>query len=309
MTSRSGSPAPRGRLIEIGGGRTLHAIAAGPAVSASPLIVLEAGAFGFSADWAAVQDLLAAQGLRSLAYDRAGLGFSPAGPEPRDGLRVRADLEALLEALGEHGPLIFCGHSMAGLHAALFAAAHADRLSGVVLVDATTPRVTDSRLAGLLVDLFAGLSEAAAWGSRRGLFAPYEWMGAGDTIGLDAAPAAEKRWAFADAGHNHWAAQEVACWKQTANEAGRAGAYDPDLPVAVILAGAPRQATAVRSLQAQPARASRFGYFEQVRGANHASLLSARHGGAIVRGILHVRDAKAAAGAGVDASEERAAAQ
>jgi pimeloyl-ACP methyl ester carboxylesterase len=282
-------------MVDIGAGRALHAIFQGPPTSRWPLVVLEAGAFGFSADWAAVQDMLAAQGLRSMAYDRAGLGFSPPGPEPRDGLAVRADLEALLGATGEDGPLIICGHSMAGLHAALFVAANRSRVRGVVLVDATTPKVTDTRLAGLLVDLFAAISEAAAWGSRNGLFAPYEWAGVGDTIGLAPAPAAEKRWAFSDPGHNHWAAQEVVSWKQTANEAGRAGAFDPDLPVAVVLAGGPRPGTAVRSLQALPAEASRFGLVEHVRGANHASLLSERHAGAIIRGIVYVRDARPAA--------------
>lgn len=291
MSGRTRKPKPRGRLVGIGEGRKLHAILEGPRTSEWPLVVLEAGAFGFSADWAAVQAKLALAGLRSLAYDRAGLGFSPPGPEPRDGLAVRSDLQALLAALGETGPLIHCGHSMAGLHAALFAQADRDRLVGVVLVDATTPKVTDSRLAGVLVDLFAGLSGAAAWGSRNGLLAPYEWVGVGDTIGLDAEPAAEKRWAFTDPGHNHWSAQEVAFWKQTAREASRAGAYDPQLPVAVILAGPVRPATSVRALQALPAKASRYGFLEHVPSANHATLLSARYCDAIVRGIVHVRDA------------------
>jgi pimeloyl-ACP methyl ester carboxylesterase len=292
MTGRSPKPKPRGRFVKIGEGRKLHAILEGPHASDWPLVILEAGAFGFSADWAAVQAKLALAGLRSLAYDRAGLGFSPPGPEPRDGLAVRADLEALLAALGENGPLIHCGHSMAGLHSALFARTNRERLIGVVLVDATTPKVTDSRLAGILVDLFAGLSGVAAWGSRKGLLAPYEWAGVGDTIGLDAEPSAEKRWAFAAPGHNHWAAQEVAFWKQTAKEASRTGAYDPDLPVSVILAGPTRPATSVRALQALPAKASHFGYLEHVSSANHATLLSARFCDSIVRGIVRVRDAR-----------------
>jgi pimeloyl-ACP methyl ester carboxylesterase len=291
MTGRTRKPKPRGRLVCIGERRKLHAILEGPQRSPWPLVVLEAGAFGFSADWAAVQARLAREGMRSLSYDRAGLGFSPPGPEPRDGLAVRADLEALLASMGENGPLIYCGHSMAGLHAALFARTNLARLAGVVLVDATTPKVTDSRLAGVLVDLFAGLSGAAAWGSRNGLLAPYEWAGVGDTIGLDGEPSAEKRWAFADPGHNHWSAQEVSFWKQTAKEASRAGAYDPDLPVSVILAGPIRPATSVRALQALPAKASRYGYLEHVPAASHATLLSSRYNDAIIRGIVRVRDA------------------
>ncbi|MBV8683959.1 MAG: alpha/beta fold hydrolase [Caulobacteraceae bacterium] len=290
MTGRPRKLKPRGRLVKIGEGRKLHAILEGPPASPWPLVVLEAGAFGFSADWSAVQAKLALSGLRSLAYDRAGLGFSPPGPEPRDGLAVRADLEALLATLGEAGPLIYCGHSMAGLHAALFARTNLERLKGVVLVDATTPKVTDSRLAGVLVDIFAGISGAAAWGSRNGLFAP--WAGVGDTIGLDGEPSAEKQWAFADPGHNHWSAQEVSFWKQTAKEASRAGCYDPELPVAVILAGPVRPGTSVRALQALPAKVSHYGFLEHVPSASHATLLSARYCDAIIRGIVHVRDAR-----------------
>ena len=40
--------------------------------------ILEAGAFGFAADFGTVQDQLTAKGLRNCAYDRAGLGFSDA---------------------------------------------------------------------------------------------------------------------------------------------------------------------------------------------------------------------------------------
>src|SRR5580658_5794303 len=87
---------PRGRVVEIGDGRRLRAVTEGPDASRRPLVVLEAGSFGFSADWAAVQAKLAAEGLRSLAYDRAGLGVSDPGPMPRDSNAIVGDLEILL---------------------------------------------------------------------------------------------------------------------------------------------------------------------------------------------------------------------
>src|SRR5690349_11738547 len=98
----------RGEFVDIGA-RRLRVVRAGPA-AAEPLILLECGAFGCAADWAVVQERLAAQGLRSLAYDRAGLGYSDAGPIPRDGAAVVADLEALLAAQGETGPMVLVGH-------------------------------------------------------------------------------------------------------------------------------------------------------------------------------------------------------
>ncbi len=288
MSARSGAPKPRGRMVEVGGGRTIHAIPAGPAGATAPLVVLEAGAFGFSADWAAVQDKLAAQGVRSLAYDRAGLGFSGPGPEPRDGLAITGDLERLLLLLGEPGPFVLCGHSMAGLHVRLFAGRNRARVVGVVLVDATTPEAMDSKAVSGFVEHFARASRLAAWGAGAGLLRPLSGTGLGDAIGLEGAAGVEKRWAFADAGHNHWAAREVASWAESARQARLAGDYDPALPVAVVLAGAPVEGGALWSAPTVPARASIRGSIETVPGASHATMLNGVFGDAIVRAIRHV---------------------
>ena len=62
-------------MIDVGG-RHLRVVRAGP-VTDRPTIVLEHGAFGCASDWAVVQERLAAKGLASLAYDRAGLASIP----------------------------------------------------------------------------------------------------------------------------------------------------------------------------------------------------------------------------------------
>jgi len=54
--------------------------------STSPTVILEAGAFGTSADWDYVLDDLSAGG-RVCAYDRAGIGRSPDRPGDRGGSR------------------------------------------------------------------------------------------------------------------------------------------------------------------------------------------------------------------------------
>jgi pimeloyl-ACP methyl ester carboxylesterase len=288
MAGQSSAPTPRGRQVDIGAGRSLHAVFAGPETSQGPLVILEAGAFGFSADWAAVQAKLAARGLRSLAYDRAGLGFSRPGPEPRDGAAVGADLDRLLHHAGETGPFLFCGHSMAGLHARLFAARHRHALIGVVLVDATTPEAMDSRLVSDFVGHFARASRLTAWGAGVGLLGPLAATPLGDFIGLEGDPGREKRWAFAHAAHNHWAAREVESWPDTARQGREAGPFDPRLPVAVILAGGPAPLTGFRALQAAPARASRRGLVEHVAGASHATMLNDDFADVIVRGVDHV---------------------
>ncbi|HZZ88883.1 MAG TPA: alpha/beta fold hydrolase, partial [Caulobacteraceae bacterium] len=273
-----------------GGGRRLRCVQAGPAASPAPLVVLEAGSFGFSADWAAVQDRLAAERVRSLAYDRAGLGFSGAGPAPRDSNAIVGDLEALLAALGETGPLIVCGHSMAGMHVRLFAARNAARVRGLVLVDATTPEAMDDPRVVQFVGHFGHISRFAAWSASVGLQRPL--AGAlGDAIGLPPAAKAEKQRAFADPAHNRWAAAEVEAWMADAAEARAAGVLDPDWPVAVVLTGDGRQPQPRHALQTAPAEASRHGFVFHVPGANHASMLGERHAGHIVRAILAVQAA------------------
>jgi pimeloyl-ACP methyl ester carboxylesterase len=280
----------RGERVELGSGRRLRVVAAGPAVSARPLVVLEAGSFGFSADWAAVQAGLAVEGLRSLAYDRAGLGASDPGPMPRDSTAIVGDLEALLAALGEPGPYILCGHSMAGLHARVFAARNAARLAALVLVDAVTPETSADPATARYIGSFTTVSRLAAWGASLGLQRPF--AGAlGDAIGLPAPAKAEKQRAFADPVHNRWAAAEVEAWEADAAQGRAAGPFGPALPVAVVLTGDGRHPSAHAEKVAAPARAARRGFVLHAPGANHATLLGQRFAPHIVQAILSVEAA------------------
>ncbi len=292
MSVAVAAPQPRGQLVDLGDGRRMHLICAGPAAGGRPTVLLEAGAFGFSADWAAVQDKLAAVGMRSCAYDRAGLGYSDPGPSPRDSLAIVGDLERLLAASGETGPFILCGHSMAGLHLRLFAARDASRVVGLVLVDATTPEAMDAQAARQGVASFAMLARLASWGAALGLTWP---LGTplGDTIGLPPAARAEKRWAFVSARHNRWSAAEAEQWPTDAREGVEAGPYSTALPVAVILTGDARTAGLRQFVQAAPARESNHGVVVYVPGANHATLLGERYGDKIVSAILEVEAAGA----------------
>jgi len=277
-------PAPRGALIDIGGGRRLHLVRAGPP-GAKPTVLLEAGSFGFSVDWAVVQDRLAAKGIASLAYDRAGLGHSDPGPAPRDATAIADDLEALLAAAGEDGPFIHVGHSMAGLHAHVFAGRNAEKLIGLVLVDAVTPESAQGEFAQRVAAHYVRFSKAAAWAAAKGLLRPLARIG--DTIGLPAEPAAQKRWAFAHPAHNRAAADEVVQWEATAGQGRAIGPLDPAWPVAVITAGPPLSGP--RLAMALPAKASRAGHIAHISKANHANLLGRKYADAIVEAVEHVR--------------------
>jgi len=287
MSAAEVRPLPRGSFVDIGG-RRLRMVCEGPK-GPGPLVVLEAGAFGLAADWAAVQALLVAEGAPSCAYDRAGMGFSDPGPDPRDGIAIAADLEALLASAGAPAPYILVGHSMAGLRLPLFVARNPGKVLGLVLVDAATPEEAETSATRAMISQFAGVSRMAAWSASAGLMKPLGFMA--DTIGLPDRAAAEKRWAFANGRHNRTSAAEVESWVVTAEQARAAGPLDPRLPVAVVTAG--HQPQGRDGPNAAPARRSRHGYYVNVARANHASLLGSKFAGEIVKAIDFVRAAAA----------------
>lgn len=275
----------RGELVDIGG-RRLRAVHAGPR-SDKPLIVLECGAFGCAADWAVVQDRLAAKGLASLAYDRAGLGYSDPGPAPRDGAAVAADLEALLAALGQTGPFVAVGHSMAGLLLRVFVPRNRDRVLGVVLVDAVTPELILERDGARAIHAYRRAMRVVGRFSGLGFMRPVSLL-IGNLIGLEGEAVAEKRRIYGSATHARWSADEVQHWPATSAMGREAGVFDPDLPVAVVTAGHDQVSSRLKAVQVIPAESSRHGHVDHVRGANHASLLGRRFADPIVRGVEHV---------------------
>jgi len=290
MVATAGALPMRGEMVDIGGGRRMHIICEGPR-TAAPTILFEAGAFGFSADWGALQPKVVAQGLHACAYDRAGLGLSDPGPEPRDANAVVGDLEKLLKAAHEDGPFILVGHSMAGLYLPLFAARNPDKIAGLVFVDAATPDMSETPSGRQFAEAFRKASRLAAFGARLGLFTPLKGTWLGDKYGLPPVASDEKRSAFASPDHNRWASAEVDQWMASAAEARAAGPLNPAWPVAVITAGAHR--ADLSGLTYAPARASHAGYSENVPQATHQTLVGLAHSDAVLRGIDHVRDAGA----------------
>lgn len=125
-----------GRSVALDDGRTLFLRCSG---RGAPTVLLESGYGGTSQAWYAVQPAVA-KITRVCSYDRAGLGFSDAGPEPRDGASIARDLDAALDAGGIEGPFILVGHSAGGLYGRLFAARRAADVQGLVLLDPTVER-------------------------------------------------------------------------------------------------------------------------------------------------------------------------
>jgi pimeloyl-ACP methyl ester carboxylesterase len=124
---------PPGEMVDVGGHR-LHINCAG---QGSPTVVLDAGAGGFSAQWVRVQREVSGT-TRVCAYDRAGMGWSEMGPEPRDAKQITGELHTLLGKAGIEGPFVLVGHSFGGMYMQTYAARYPDEVAGVALVDSST---------------------------------------------------------------------------------------------------------------------------------------------------------------------------
>jgi pimeloyl-ACP methyl ester carboxylesterase len=129
---------PPGRLVDVGDHRLrLHVYVQG-SPSSAPTVILEGGAGLGSVTWGWVQPRIA-ESTRVVSYDRAGVGWSDRGPEPRDGLQIARELHTALHAAGIEGPYVLVGHSFGGLYVRMFTDLYPDEVVGLVLIDPTHP--------------------------------------------------------------------------------------------------------------------------------------------------------------------------
>ena len=125
---------PPGDLVVVGG-RQMHLLCQG---QGSPAVILESGIPGASMGWASVMEDIASF-ARVCAYDRAGYGWSEAGPEPRTISHITTELRELLRTAGVDPPYVLVGHSFGGLVVQLYASRFPGEVAGMVLVDSSHP--------------------------------------------------------------------------------------------------------------------------------------------------------------------------
>jgi pimeloyl-ACP methyl ester carboxylesterase len=125
---------PPGELVDVGGHR-LHINCTG---TGSPTVVIDAGQGDWSTSWGPVQQEVA-KTTRICTYDRAGLGWSEAGPHPRDAAQFAKELHTLLKNANVPGPYVMVGHSLGGASVRLFVSEHASEVAGVVFIDSMNP--------------------------------------------------------------------------------------------------------------------------------------------------------------------------
>jgi pimeloyl-ACP methyl ester carboxylesterase len=110
----------------------------------APTVVFEAGGGDDSSVWASVEpEVRLRSGVKTVVYDRAGLGKSPPAPGP---YTIDGEVAALQRGLARFritGPIVVVAHSYGGFVAERLAAID-PRVVGVVLVDANLPSEFDA---------------------------------------------------------------------------------------------------------------------------------------------------------------------
>ena len=239
----------------------------------TPVVLLDAGTPGFSAQWGWIQPAIA-EFATVVSYDRPGLGWSDPrrddGPyDPRDTAR---QLHAALEKLGLPGPYLLVGHSYGGLTSRLFADAYPEEISGLVLVDPSHPD-QGSRLgvgdpAGSMW-FMAPLAHTGALrlGLATGLF--------DDRIGdLPERQADEASALFVQPGQWSTVELELAAWSDIASQLEQAKTLG-DLPLTVLTAGT-GSLDGWHQLHEELAAMSSRGSHTTVAEATHVSLVTDR---------------------------------
>jgi pimeloyl-ACP methyl ester carboxylesterase len=135
LDRRASSPA--GQLIDVGG-YEMYLHCTGETRDGSATVILETGLGGTSSTWARVQPEIA-KATRVCSYDRAGMGWSDPGSEPRDAQHIAGELHTLLQNAGIPGPYVLVGWSYGGLYVQEFAGTYEDEVTGLVLLDSSSP--------------------------------------------------------------------------------------------------------------------------------------------------------------------------
>jgi pimeloyl-ACP methyl ester carboxylesterase len=135
-----------GRKVDVGG----YALWMQSRGSGTPTIVFESGGGEDSNEWSNIEPVIRDRAkVRTVIYDRAGLGKSDPNPRP---YRIEDEGTALRRALDLcdiHGPIIVVAHSYGGFIGEILASDD-KRVKGLVLVDANIPSFFDDKEAAVI---------------------------------------------------------------------------------------------------------------------------------------------------------------
>ena len=99
-----------------------------------PTIIFDSGHGSTSANWLAVQAILAPNS-RACFYDRAGMGYSDGLSRPTTPSNVVDDLHRLVQRAHIKTPIVLVGHSRAGIYDTLYTLTYRSDVAAMVLLD------------------------------------------------------------------------------------------------------------------------------------------------------------------------------
>ena len=120
-----------GHFVTIGRGCSVYFFEQG---QDEPTILFEAGIGATHLNWRGIQDPISLV-AHTIAYDRAGLGWSSPCRTPRTPGNIAAELHQMLETARLRPPYLLVGHSFGGQVVRRFALLYPREVLGLVLVD------------------------------------------------------------------------------------------------------------------------------------------------------------------------------
>src|SRR5579863_6002408 len=126
----------------------------------TPTVVFESGGGEDSREWSNIEPVIRERAkVRTVVYDRAGLGKSDPNPRP---YRIEDEGTALRRALDQcniRGPIILVAHSYGGFISEIVASED-KRVKGLVLVDANIPSFFDDKEAAVIKARYEPLADS-----------------------------------------------------------------------------------------------------------------------------------------------------
>jgi len=234
----------------------------------------------FSPNWHWVQDELA-PAVRSVAYDRAGLGWSRPSRRQRDAQTIAMELRDALREADIEPPYVLAGHSFGGLPVRAFADLYPKLTAGLVLVDASHPNQWVRWPTPHADQILEVSQRILSWLGWFGLLRVLN-LSRGISAGLPARQAAELRAGAALPGYAATEAAQIRSWSVSREQLHTAASLS-DLPVAVLaVSEQPVGAELLTALQRELTELTENTSFEIVQGASHESLISDREHARVV---------------------------
>lgn len=144
-----------GRKVDVGG----YALWMRSQGQGASTIVFESAGGEDSSEWSNIEPVIRQRGqVRTVVYDRAGLGKSEVNPRP---YRIQDEATALRRALGQcgiQGSIILVPHSYGGFISEILASED-KRVKGLVLVDANIPSFFDDKEAARISARYTPLAK------------------------------------------------------------------------------------------------------------------------------------------------------